>query len=361
MSIENTDYRIEQLDLSSSYDLDLLTKFLKELGFEFDPKKVEDSIILYNLNEDIIGTGSCKDGILKFVVVHPDFRETSAFAQIVTFLIDGILNCKSNRTVFVYTKPEHSIKFQGLGFNEVITVDPYYSFLEYGFRTIKNYLQYLKDNKIKESIENKNIASIVVNCNPFTNGHLYLIEKAASENDIVYLFVVEEDMSSFPFNNRYSLVEKGINHLSNVVLLRGGKYIVSSTTFPSYFLQNKSVEDVSKNQTELDISIFGKYITKELSINKRYVGEEVYCETTNNYNKTMKKLLPNFGVEVIEIKRKALGDENNYISASKVRKAIKEDSLNSIKDFLPKSTLDFLLSDESNEIKNKIKNSDKRH
>ena len=360
MSIENTDYRIEQLDLSSKYDLELLTNFLKNLDFTLDPSKIDDSIILYNLNEDIIGTGSCKNGILKYVVVHPDFRETSAFAQIVTFLIDVILSDKKNRTVFVYTKPEQSIKFQGLGFNEVITVEPYYSFLEYGFRTIKNYIKYLNNNKVKD-IENKKIASVVVNCNPFTNGHLYLIEKAASENDIVYLFVVEEDKSSFPFNTRYRLVGDGIKHLNNVVLLRGGRYIVSSTTFPSYFLQNKSTTAVSKNQTELDVSIFGKYIAKELSINKRYVGEEVYCETTNNYNQSMKKILPNFGIEVIEIKRKAVGTDDNFISASKVRDAIREDTLNSIKDFLPKSTIDFLLSEEADEIKDRIKKSNKRH
>ena len=36
-----------------------------------------------------------------------------------------------------------------------------------------------------------------MNCNPFTKGHKYLIEKASKENDVVHLFILTEDKSEF--------------------------------------------------------------------------------------------------------------------------------------------------------------------
>jgi [citrate (pro-3S)-lyase] ligase len=79
----------------------------------------------------------------------------------------------------------------------------------------------------------------------------------------------------------------------------------------------------------------------------------------------MKAILPSFGVEVIEITRKSVGsgadNSPDYISASKVRKAIKHDQLDQIMDFLPDSTREFLFSDESLEIRQKIKAGNGRH
>jgi len=206
---------------------------------------------------------------------------------------------------------------------------------------------------------------MVVNCNPFTNGHKYLIEKAASENEVVYLFVVEEDRSAFPFAVRWALIRKGIEHLKNVVMVKGGMYIVSGAIFPSYFLKNEAISDVMQKQAELDVKIFANYVVPILGIKKRYVGTENYCKVTGAYNQAMKAILPSFGVDVIEITRKAVGsgadNSPDYISASKVRKAIKHDQLDQIVDFLPDSTREFLFSDESLEIRQKIKTGTGRH
>ena len=43
---------------------------------------------------------------------------------------------------------------------------------------------------------------------PFTNGHLYLVEYAARHCDNLYVFVLSEDKSVFPADVRFSLVEK---------------------------------------------------------------------------------------------------------------------------------------------------------
>ena len=361
MTFEDTDFRQETLDLDNPFDVRLVKDFLLELGFEFDPSEVECTMIVYNLKGDIVGTGSHLGRILKYVAVAPKFRDTTAFALIVTYMTEKLL--KIYKHTFVFTRPENSVRFVGLGFTEIATAEPLYSLLEFGFESIFNYQDYLKT--ILASVKTAEVASMVVNCNPFTNGHKYLIEKAASENEIVYLFVVEEDLSAFPFAVRWELIRKGICHLNNVIMVRGGMYIVSGSIFPAYFLKNENVSDVMQKQAELDVKIFANYVVPVLGIKKRYVGTEYFCKTTEAYNYAMKTILPSFGVEVIEVTRKAIGtgqdNSPDFISASKVREAIKADKLDDVLAFLPDSTRDFLYSDASEEIRLKIKEGKGRH
>jgi len=360
MNFEDTDFRIEQLDKNNPFDIKLVTTFLEQNGFEYKPEEVDLTMIIYNLNKEVIGTGSLKKHVLKFVVVAPKFRESTAFSQIVTYLADKAL--ENHKRCFVYTRPQTAILFESLGFSLIAKAEPLFAVLEFGYRTIKGYQEYLKS--YKREAESKNIATIVVNCNPFTLGHQYLIEKASAENELVYVFVVEEDLSSFPYLVRLKLIKEGTAHLSNVIIISTGPYIVSGATFPNYFLKNEKWTEISQKQAEIDVTIFAKYIVPTLDITKRYVGTENYCVTTAAYNLAMKTILPQYGCEIIEVERKSLGfDENepNYISASKVRKAIKENKLDEILPFLPESTKKFLLSEESLEIREKIIKGEQRH
>jgi len=361
MNFEDTDFRYEFLDKENPFDIKLVSGFLSDQGYDYKPDEVDLTMILYNLNDEIIGTGSFKNQTLKFVVVAPKFRETTAFPLIVSYLSDKVL--ENNKHCFVYTKPETSILFQGLGFKEITKAEPLFAVLEFGYETIDDYQDYLRKNKVKTKTDK--VAAIVVNCNPFTMGHLYLIEKAASENEVVYLFVVEENLSCFPNEIRNRIIKQGIAHLDNVVMLTTGPYIVSGAIFPNYFLKLESWDDISQKQAEMDVRIFAKFIVPVLGITKRYVGTENYCVITRAYNKAMKQILPQVGCEVLEITRKALGvDENNqpnYISASKVRQAIKEDRINEILDFLPEVTKQFLLSTEAKEIIEQIGCANTRH
>jgi [citrate (pro-3S)-lyase] ligase len=357
MSFENTDYRYEQLDLENPFDVKLVKDFLAKQDFDYNPLEVDCTMILYNLNNKIIGTGSYKTRTLRYIAVSNEYRESTAFADIVTFLTNQLL--EKHHHTFVFTKPDKAKLFEGLGYSEIARAEPLFSVLEFGYHSIKDYQKYLQT--IKEKTLTQKIASIVVNCNPYTNGHKYLIEKASDENEIVYLFVVEENLSVFPFEIRWELISKGIKHLKNVKMVKAGHYIVSGGIFPSYFLKNETTTLISEKQAELDVSIFAKYVVPVLNIKKRYIGTENYCATTAAYNRAMHKLLPQSGVEVIEITRKTSDDKNNFISASKVREAIKNDELEKVLDFIPETTKDFLLSTEANEIIKKIKIGKGRH
>lgn len=361
MNFENTDYRLEELDLENPFDVKLVTDFLSENGFTFKRKVVEYTMILYNLNDEIIGTGSFKKQTMKFVVVASKFREGTAFPLIVTKLSSIIL--ENHKRCFVFTAPETAVLFEGLGFKEIARAEPLFVVLEFGFKLIDSFQKYLKQNMVET--KTNNIASMVVNCNPFTLGHLFLIEKAASESEILYLFVVEEDKSSFPYSVRRKLIEEGTSHIKNIVILATGPYIVSGAIFPNYFIKKKSWSEISQKQAEVDVKVFANYVVPVLGITKRYIGSENYCTTTKAYNEAMKEFLPEANCEVLEIERKSIGkddnDKPNYISASKVRQAIREDKMADIINYVPKVTRDFLMSDEAKSIIQNIKNTDTRH
>ncbi len=359
MLVENTDYREEELDLGSPFDLKLVDNFLSDLGFNFLPDDVDYTMVLYNLNDDIIGTGSMKANVLKYIAVAPKYRETAAFSMIISQLTERAI--AKYKTIFVFTRPTNVILFKGLGFRHVESAEPLFSLLEYGISSIAKYQDTIRG--YKQETKTDDVASIVMNCNPFTNGHRYLIEKAASENELVYLFVVQENLSVFPFEVRWELIKKGIAHLDNVVMIPGGDYIVSGKTFPHYFLKGVGEQDIANCQGKLDINIFCRYIAPVLGIKKRYVGTEKYCKTTAAYNDAMRELLPKSDIQFIEVDRKKeiVDSGEEYISASKIRDAIKHDTLDHCWHLLPEVTQDFFKSEASEPIKALIKSSNSRH
>ena len=179
------------------------------------------------------------------------------------------------------------------------------------------------------------IGALVMNCNPFTLGHQYLVEYASSKVAKLYLFVVEEDKSEFPFADRIELVRQGVKDFSNVEVLPSGKFIISQQTFSGYF-NKASLQDVAVDSSE-DVEIFAKEIAPTLGITVRFAGEEPTDNVTRQYNETMKEILPKYGMEFCEIPRKNFGDEP--ISASKVREALKVGDFDKIKNLVPPSTL----------------------
>jgi [citrate (pro-3S)-lyase] ligase len=194
------------------------------------------------------------------------------------------------------------------------------------------YLSQLKEIKPK-------VGSIVMNCNPFTLVHRYLVEQAASQVDKLYIFVVEEDKSFFPFKDRMELVKKGVGDIPNVAVVPSGKFIISQTTFADYFGKESITEDKQIDASQ-DVEIFATQIAPALDINVRFAGTEPLDYVTSEYNKQMAEILPKYGVEFREIKRKA--DDTNVISASRVRAALKDKDFDAIAALVPRTTLDYL-------------------
>lgn len=182
------------------------------------------------------------------------------------------------------------------------------------------------------------IGSIVMNCNPFTLGHRYLIEQAAANCDHLIIFVVQEDKSMFPFNDRLKLIMDGTSDLKNITVVPSSEFIISSLTFSDYF--NKSEIQDRLIDASLDVTLFAREIAPCLNISVRFAGEEPYDKVTKQYNDTMRAALPEYGIEFVEIPRKEY--DGIPISASHVRELLKERNFDEIVKIVPKTTLDYL-------------------
>lgn len=206
------------------------------------------------------------------------------------------------------------------------------------YREIKEYTDSIL-NEFPLPSESLVCGSIVMNCNPFTKGHRYLIEYAANTVDRLYIFVVKEDKSFFKYEDRFEMVKRGTSDLKNVVVVSSGKFIISSLTFPEYFMKDYVKE---KNfDVSMDVETFCKYIAPPLKIKKRFAGEEPFDPVTLNYNENMRRILPEYGMEFCEIPRLAL-DERRVINATEVRRLLKERQFVVIKEYVPESTLEIL-------------------
>ncbi len=187
------------------------------------------------------------------------------------------------------------------------------------------------------------IGAIVMNCNPFTNGHKFLIECAAARVHKLYIFVVEEDKSEFKFADRLKLVQEGTKEFPNVEVIPSGQFIISQKTFSGYF-NKENLQNVQVDSTQ-DVEIFAREIAPTLGINIRFVGEEPEDTVTRQYNENMKNILPSYGIDFCEIPRKEFNGE--VISAKTVRKYLKVGDFEKIAKLVPKNTLEFLIENYS--------------
>ena len=308
-------------------------------------KNLDYTCALYDDDYNIVATGSCFGNTLRCMAVSHEHQGEGLMNEVVSHLVQYEYGRGINH-LFLYTKCNSAKFFGDLGFYEIVRIADQVVFMENRRTGFSDYLSDLAKSKR----EGKNVAALVLNANPFTLGHQYLVEKASAENDILHVFIVSEDASLVPFDVRKRLVIAGTSHLHNLVYHDTGPYIISSATFPSYF--QKDDEAVIESHANLDLEVFVK-IAGALGINARYVGEEPKSLVTGIYNRIMSEKLPEHGIRCVIVPRKTEGGE--VISASNVRKAVKENRLEDIRGLVPESTYDFFASPEAENVIAKIR------
>lgn len=199
-------------------------------------------------------------------------------------------------------------------------------------------LQYIESVKAEQADLNRRTGAIVMNCNPMTNGHRYLIEEALRQVDFLYLFLVEEDKSEFSFAERLRMVQAVTKTYKNMKVIPSGRFVLSWETMPLYFEKAKKQEETL--DASWDLKLFGDKIAPGLGINVRFAGEEPKDHITRQYNETMKKLLPLYGVQFVEIPRLEAGRE--VISASAVRRYLQEGKMDMVRQLVPKEVYGIL-------------------
>ena len=285
--------------------------------------------------DEIVGCGCCSGSILKCFAVDERLRGQNLMGQIISILVNNRFAAGYSH-LFVYTKPENQTLFGGAGFFTVAATDRV-AMMENRPKGPESFIAGVKQEAPAEAV----VGAAVMNCNPFTLGHRYLVEYAASNCNLLYLFVVQEDRSVFPFSDRLRLVQESTADLANVKVCPGGPYMISSATFPTYFL--KKEDDAVAIQAKLDLTIFAEKIAPPLHISRRFVGQEPMCPVTSKYNEIMKQLLPERGVEVFEIPRKETG-AGEIISASTVRQCLEgmRPDLD-LRQLVPETTYNYLM------------------
>lgn len=337
-----SDYAISQVYPTDRRSLSQIDTLLKEEGISRDAN-LDYICAMYDENYQIIATGSCFSNTLRCFAVSSDHQGEGLLNQILTHLID-IQYERGNLHLFLYTKISTAKFFKDLGFYEIARVDETLVFMENRRNGFAGYLSDLSRTK-KEGFS----AALVMNANPFTLGHQYLVEKAASECDTLHVFIVSEDASLVPFSVRKKLVLEGTSHLPNVICHDSGPYIISNATFPSYFLKDE--EAVIKGHAKLDLMVFTR-IADVLSVTRRYVGEEPNSQVTGIYNQIMAGQLPLAGIECVIVPRKQAMDKP--ISASTVRKLLQKRDFETLEKLVPATTLNYFKSPEASSVIERI-------
>ena len=312
---------IQEIPLSSPLVRAKVARFLEDNGLR--PEVLDSYYALQSSDGSLIAGAGLAGDVVKCVAVCSALRSEGLLTPLLSHLVSqaaakGILNLK------VFTKPEYRAVFESLGF-KLLASAPLAILMENG-RGLEEYCKYLSQFKAS--------GVIVMNANPFTLGHKYLVEKAAelcSEGSAgravgsagaaptgrLVVIPVREDLSDFPYSERFEMIRRACQGLATVV--DGSAYQISAATFPTYFL--KDLSDAADTQMRLDIDLFGRWIAPALGASVRFVGSEPEDELTARYNALMKEMLPSYGVKVVQIPRLE-SPEGGIISASQVREAL---------------------------------------
>ena len=334
--------------------------FLAANGLRLAPL---DRYVVVTRDEDgdeILAGGGLDGNVIKCVAVSESARSEGLMNILVSRLI-AIAREEGRESVKAFTKPENEGIFKSLGF-ALIASSPNAILMENGRGGLPEYKKYLAS--LARPGRN---GAIVMNANPFTKGHRYLVEQAASQVDNLYVIVVKEDRSRFPYAERKAMIEAGCAGLDNVVVCEGSDYAISAATFPTYFL--KKLDDATDTQIALDLDLFVNHIAQPLGVTVRFAGSEPEDALTRRYNELMAEILPGTSVAVVrqdhqpdselvegsavrqawrpidfvEIPR--LEQKGKPLSATALRLALDEGGFKEAMEYIPKSTVPYLVAD----------------
>lgn len=288
---------------------------------------------VFSPEEELIATGALVGDMLQMIAVDPAYQGEDLSARVVSHLV-GYAARHGVLCLHLFTKSASAASFEGLGFSCVAHVEGAVALLEWGRPGIAEYRQSLSALR---GAPGEKLGCLVMNCNPFTLGHRYLIETACRACDRVIVLAVEEDLSEFPFSVRLDLLRQGTADLDKVTVIPGGRYAISSLTFPAYFSRDAAR---SRLQSQIDAEIFVRHIVPSLGVTDRFLGEEPFSPSTAIYNEVVAERLARAGVGVHIIPRLTAGGA--AVSASEVRRRLASGSPEDVRDLVPETTLAYL-------------------
>ena len=357
---------IQTLNPTTPRQRQRIEAFLKRNALRFDDMHYYAAVT--DDDGEMIAGGGLKGDVIKCVVVDDAHKGEAIANTLVSHLISHA-NQEGYSCIKLFTKPKNRQLFESLSFR-LLAEAPEAILMETGIGGISNtvdalkkikeeskkYKEYNKECKedSKECRENTSYLTtspphhltttmqptgcIVMNCNPFTLGHRYLVESASRMVEHLFVIVVREDRSAFSYQERKAMVTAGTADLKNVTVCDGSEYAISNTTFPTYFL--KRLSDATDTQMLLDLDLFRRHIAPALGAKVRFVGTEPTDELTRRYNELMMESLGKD--HVVQIPR--LENGGVAVSASRVRRAMESNSLKEAAQLVPPTTLPYIIA-----------------
>lgn len=328
----NSDYEIREIPIGYAPARRKVEAFLAERGLRLDKVDYYEAIFAQGEDEILAAGGLLKDAI-RCIAVKEDMADEHLANSLVSHLM-VIVQRRGYPTVKVFTRPQSKTVFQSMAF-ETIAETESVLFMENSQVPLRNYI-----HKLEKLRKPGKSGVIVMNCNPFTLGHRYLVEQASQQVDNVFLIPLIEDGCGFNYEERREMMRLGTADLPNVKVCDGSSYAISRATFPTYFL--KQLDRAAIHQIELDLQIFGRYIAPALGATIRFVGSEPFDPLTKHYNEMMQQLLPQYGVDVRLVDRTCRKGE--AVSASRVRAFIEANKMHAAMELVPATSHPFILA-----------------
>lgn len=369
---------IQTLNPATPRQRQRIEAFLKRNALRIDDMNYYAAVL--DDDGEMIAGGGLKDDVIKCVAVDDAHKGEAIANTLVSHLISHA-NQEGYSCIKLFTKPKNRQLFESLSFR-LLAEAPEAILMETGIGGISNTVEALKkikeeskkykeynkeckeDSKKCKEIGKTNLNTttpqhlntsylntttpqhltitpprggvVVMNCNPFTLGHRYLIEQAAKQVERLYVMVVREDCSLFAYTERKAMVERGVADIENVSVIDGSDYAISRATFPTYFL--KRLDDAADTQMLLDLDLFRRHIAPALGATVRFVGTEPTDQLTRRYNQLMHEALK-------DVRETARLEKDGYaVSASRVRKAMEEGDMNTIRQLVPPTTLPYIIA-----------------
>ena len=352
------DYEIHSVPMSMPLWRRKVERFLETNQLRLDEVDYY-AIVTEPDGDDILAGGGLQGDIIKCIAVSEQLRDAHLSNRLISHLISEAAQ-RGHHSVKVFTKPQNRQVFESLGFR-LVGEAPLAILMENG-HGMENYKKYLQDisfstlhsplstlhaplSSLHSPLSTKT-GVIVMNANPFTLGHKYLIEKAAAEVDHLFIIPVKEERSLFPYAERKAMIEQSLSTLNSPLstkigaVLSGSDYAISAATFPTYFL--KQLSDAADTQMLLDIDIFCRHIAPALGATVRFVGSEPTDALTRRYNELLAEQLPKHGLRLKEIPR--LQTEQTPISATTVRSLMAQGMFVEATKLVPPTTTPYLLA-----------------
>ena len=324
--------------------------FLQANGLRYDDVDYYAALVDESSDEMIAG-GGLKGCVIKCVAVA-DGHKGEAVANVIVSHLLAKANEDGYQCVKLYTKPHNRQLFESLSFR-LIAEAPNAILMETGVGGIEKWSYELgvtndelritndelgvKNDELRIKSVRKPIGAIVMNANPFTLGHRFLVEQSSELVERLYVVVVREDCSMFSYSERKAMVIQGVRDIGNVVVVDGSDYAVSAATFPTYFL--KQISDATDTQITLDLDIYRRRIAPALGATVRFFGSEPTDPLTRRYNELMHQQLGEDHVHEIQRKQQ----DGSPISASRVRKAMLEGRLWDAIQMVPPTTIPYII------------------